>query len=85
MILTLSVFGGKEKMEIKIQSDFSIANLDQMMEVYHNVGWTKHTNEIIQQVFKASNVIALATVNGRIIGFGRALSDGVLMLQFMMW
>ncbi|WP_044748437.1 GNAT family N-acetyltransferase [Bacillus alveayuensis] len=64
-------------MDIKIHSDFSNANLDEMKEVYRSVGWTKHTKEIIKQVFEASNVIALATVNGRIIGFGRAISDGV--------
>ncbi|NNV08086.1 GNAT family N-acetyltransferase [Geobacillus sp. C56-T2] len=64
-------------MDIKIHSDFSNANLDEMREVYCSVGWTKHTNEIIKQVFEASNVIALATVNGRIIGFGRGISDGV--------
>ena len=54
-------------MDIKIHSDFANANLDEMREVYASVGWTKHTNEIIRQVFEASNVIALVTVNGRII------------------
>ncbi|ABO68145.1 MULTISPECIES: GNAT family N-acetyltransferase [Geobacillus] len=64
-------------MDIKIHSDFSHANLNEMREVYSSVGWTKHTTKIIKQVFEASNVIALATINGRIIGFGRAISDGV--------
>ncbi|MGE8206797.1 GNAT family N-acetyltransferase [Heyndrickxia sp. NPDC080065] len=64
-------------MNIEIQNDFSYANLDEMNEIYRSVGWTKHTNEIIRQVFEASNVIALVKVNGRIIGFGRAISDGV--------
>ncbi|CAM5194859.1 Acetyltransferase (GNAT) family protein OS=Ureibacillus acetophenoni OX=614649 GN=SAMN05877842_11740 PE=4 SV=1 [Ureibacillus acetophenoni] len=62
---------------MKIISDFSVANLDEMLEVYHSVGWKKHTTEIIRQVFEASNVIALVMVDGRIVGFGRALSDGV--------
>jgi hypothetical protein len=48
-----------------------------MKEVYESVGWTKHTEEVIQQVFEASNVIALAFCDGRIVGVGRALSDGV--------
>jgi ribosomal protein S18 acetylase RimI-like enzyme len=64
-------------MDIKIHSNFASANLDEMREVYASVGWTKHTNEIIRQVFEASNVIALVTVNGRIIGIGRAMTDGV--------
>ena len=64
-------------MDIKISSDFANANLDEMREVYASVGWTKHTNEIIRQVFETSNVIVLVTVNGKIIGFGRAMTDGV--------
>lgn len=64
-------------MKPEIHSDFSIVNLDEMKEIYTSVGWTKHSNEIIKQVFEASNVIAFATVNGRVIGFGRAMSDGV--------
>ena len=64
-------------MDLRIHSDFSNVNLDEMKEIYSSVGWTKHTKEIIRQVFEASNVIALVTVNGRIIGFGRAMTDGV--------
>jgi hypothetical protein len=56
-------------MDLSIHSDFSKVNLDEMKEIYSSVGWTKHTKEIIKQVFEASNVIALVTVNGRIIGF----------------
>ncbi|WP_306460587.1 hypothetical protein [Bacillus sp. AFS073361] len=64
-------------MDLRIHSDFSKVNLDEMKEIYSSVGWTKHTNEIIKQVFEASNVIALVTINGRIIGFGRAMTEGV--------
>jgi len=64
-------------MNIEIVSDFAGANLDQIREVYHSVGWTKHTNEIIRKVFEASQVNALVYVNGRIVGIGRAMTDGV--------
>lgn len=64
-------------MELKIHSDFSRVNLDEMKEIYASVGWTKHSKEIIKQVFEASNVFAFVTVNGRIVGFGRAMTDGV--------
>ncbi|WP_442853987.1 GNAT family N-acetyltransferase [Bacillus sp. FJAT-18017] len=64
-------------MNIEIHSDFSKANLEEIKEVYTSVGWTKHTNEIIRQVFEISNVIALVEVNGRIIGIGRGMTDGV--------
>ncbi|WP_223596781.1 hypothetical protein [Neobacillus bataviensis] len=63
-------------MTLKIHSDFSKANLDGMKEIYTSVGWTKHTKEIIKQVFETSNVFAFATLNGRIVGFGRAMTDG---------
>ncbi|QQZ08806.1 GNAT family N-acetyltransferase [Heyndrickxia vini] len=64
-------------MDLKIHNDFSKVNLDEMKKIYASVGWTKHTEEIIKQVFEASNVLAFVTVNGRIVGFGRAMSDGV--------
>ena len=64
-------------MNIEIVSEFEGSNLDQIREVYQSVGWTKHTNEIISKVFKASQVIALVYVNGRIVGIGRAMTDGV--------
>lgn len=64
-------------MDMEIHSDFTNANLDEMKEIYTSVGWTKHTNEIIRQVFEASNVVALVKVNGRIIGIGRGMTDGV--------
>lgn len=64
-------------MDIKIHSDFSNVNLDEMKEIYASVGWTKHTNVIIKQVFEASNVIALVKVDDRVVGFGRAMTDGV--------
>ncbi|WHY77370.1 hypothetical protein QNH20_25455 [Neobacillus sp. WH10] len=46
-------------MEIRINSDFTNVNLDEMKEVYASVGWTRHTNAIIRKIFEASNVIAL--------------------------
>jgi len=64
-------------MNVQIHSDFSKVNLDELKEIYTSVGWTKHTREIIKQVFEASNVTAFATLNGRIVGFGRAMTDGV--------
>ncbi|WP_310174825.1 GNAT family N-acetyltransferase [Neobacillus niacini] len=64
-------------MDIQLYHDFSRINLDDMREVYESVGWTKHRNEIIKQVFDASNVTVFASVSGRTVGFGRSLSDGV--------
>lgn len=62
---------------VRIHSNFSKVNLDEMRDVYRSVGWKKHTNEIIKQVFEASNVHAFVEYDGRIVGFGRAMTDGV--------
>jgi len=64
-------------MKPEIHSDFSIVNLDELKGIYNSVGWTKHTEAIIKQVFEASNIRVFATINGKVIGFGRAMSDGV--------
>jgi ribosomal protein S18 acetylase RimI-like enzyme len=64
-------------MEIEIHSDFSKVNLNEMKEIYAAVGWTKHTIDIIKQVFEASNVLAFVSINGRTVGLGRAMTDGV--------
>ncbi|MDQ1000290.1 ribosomal protein S18 acetylase RimI-like enzyme [Neobacillus niacini] len=64
-------------MDLEIHSDFTKVNLDEMKDIYVSVGWTKHSNEIIKHVFEASNVFAFVTVNSRVVGFGRAMTDGV--------
>jgi predicted N-acetyltransferase YhbS len=63
--------------EWRIERDLQQADWKRMKEIYESVGWTKHTEEIIERVFRASNVVALAFFDGRLVGFGRALSDGV--------
>jgi hypothetical protein len=40
-------------MDLRIHSDFSKVNLDEMKEIYSSVGWTKHTKEIIKQLFRS--------------------------------
>lgn len=64
-------------MEIELIHSIDNVNWEEMREVYQSVGWNKHTIHIIQKVFQTSNVITIATVNNRIIGFGRAISDEV--------
>lgn len=60
-----------------IERNLQNADWNRMKEIYESVGWAKHTEEIIQRVFQASNIVALAFSEGRLVGFGRALSDGV--------
>ncbi|MED5051511.1 GNAT family N-acetyltransferase [Anoxybacillus rupiensis] len=62
---------------VQIVRDIANTNWTKMREIYESVGWVKHTEPIIQRVFQASHIVALAFCSGRLVGFGRALSDGV--------
>ncbi|MGV3466866.1 MAG: GNAT family N-acetyltransferase [Heyndrickxia sp.] len=64
-------------MEFIYQEDLTDINWEEMRQVYQSVGWNKHTEEIIQTVFLASNVVIIVRAGKRIVGFGRALTDGV--------
>jgi hypothetical protein len=64
-------------LELTLHNDFSKVDLDEMKKIYLSVNWTKHTTEVIKQVFKSSNICAFAVVNGKLAGFGRAMTDGV--------
>ena len=48
-----------------------------MKEVYHSNGWTSHNEDNINCIFKVSTHVIIAKVDKKVIGFGRALSDGV--------
>jgi hypothetical protein len=63
----LLVIKGRGSMTLKIHSDFYKANLDEMKEIYTSVGWTKHTKEIIKQVFETSNVFMVIHPNKKCI------------------
>jgi ribosomal protein S18 acetylase RimI-like enzyme len=63
--------------KLKIKEEFCSSDLEEMKEVYQSVGWMKHSAEVIKQVFESSSVIVIAKSEERVVGFGRALSDGV--------
>ena len=64
-------------MDINLHNEFASANLDEMRQVYSSVGWMKHNTDIIRRVFNASTHVTFAIGDNRILGFGRAISDGV--------
>lgn len=64
-------------MKIKIIHSIGEINWEEIRDVYQSVGWNKHTIEIIKQIFQNSNVISFVSVDDRIVGIGRAISDGV--------
>ncbi|MGA9290827.1 MAG: GNAT family N-acetyltransferase, partial [Anaerobacillus sp.] len=63
-------------MYLEIQEDIFVKDLEEMKEVYQSVGWMKHTNDVIKRVFDASDIKVLVKVNNRIVGLGKAISDG---------
>lgn len=64
-------------MKLIYQEDLTNIDWDEMRQVYQSVGWKKHTEEKIQTVFQASNAVVIVRTDKRIVGFGRALTDGV--------
>jgi ribosomal protein S18 acetylase RimI-like enzyme len=64
-------------MDIQLHHDCSLANLDEMQQIYSSVGWKRHDTEIIRKILASSTHVTIAMDGQRMIGFGRAISDGV--------
>ena len=60
-----------------LERSFENKNLTQLKSVYRSVGWNKHDKEIIKKVFENSTHYVFAVENDFIIGFARAIGDGV--------
>ena len=68
---------GAGAMKISLSSSIENIEWSRMKDIYHSVGWKNHDEEKIKKVFQSSNVVAIAYDENKIVGFGRALSDGV--------
>jgi ribosomal protein S18 acetylase RimI-like enzyme len=64
-------------MDLTLTHDFSEADLAAMEDIYTRVGWKAHTPDVIRKVFMASTQIVIVRDEAHVVGFGRALSDGV--------
>lgn len=64
-------------MDVHVHNDFASANMCELQNVYASVGWIKHSPDIIKKVFEASTHVTIVTNNNQVVGFGRAISDGV--------
>lgn len=62
---------------ITVKTEIKELNLQELREVYRSVGWMKHDEEVIRTVFEASTHKVFAVKEGVVIGFARALSDGI--------
>ena len=52
-------------------------DLPNLQNIYQSVGWLKHDEAVIKKVFDASTHKVFVMDDEKIIGFARALSDGV--------
>ncbi|MFC9540032.1 hypothetical protein ACFTQ7_09140 [Lysinibacillus sp. NPDC056959] len=62
---------------VLLKYDVEETELTMFKEVYQSVGWIKHDERIIKKVFNASTHQVFAVKDKKIIGFARALSDGL--------
>lgn len=66
-------------LEIMIRLKYKLEPMDLplLKNIYQSVGWMKHDEAIIKKVFDASTHKVFVMEDEKIIGFARALSDGV--------
>ena len=64
-------------MTIELKELYQSNYAEPMQQIYKSVGWNKHNVEKINLIYKASTHVAIAFRGETIVGFGRALSDGV--------
>ncbi|MEJ7542497.1 GNAT family N-acetyltransferase [Staphylococcus intermedius] len=64
-------------MEIKLVDTFDNSYLDTIYKTYQSVGWLNHNKDNIESILKNSTHNVFAIHNSKVIGIGRALSDGV--------
>ena len=62
---------------VVIERSFNNRDLTQLKSVYRSVGWNKHDEAIIKKVFENSTHYVFALENDLVIGFARAIGDGV--------
>lgn len=64
-------------MNLKIQCNCININWDNVSEILKRVGMAYFEGEVHQKAFENSHTVVFAFDNDKLIGFGRAISDGV--------
>ena len=75
-LLILLHKGGKEEMNLKIQCNCININWDNVSEILKRVGMDYFEGEVHQKAFENSHTVVFAFEDNKLIGFGRAISDG---------
>ena len=63
-------------MSIEIQYDTQNIDWEQVVELLCEVEMGYHTPEVHQRAFEKSHTVVFVKDGGRLVGFGRAISDG---------
>ena len=76
-----STIGTRDKrhktMDIDIRYDCLAIDWPKVSETLRRVGMAHHAPEVHRKAFEASHTTVFAYHDGRLIGFGRAISDGI--------
>lgn len=63
--------------QVVIEHNLEKLDWDELEEIFQRVGWKSHTKEKLQKSFRESYSLSLAFAEGKVVGCGRAISDGV--------
>ncbi|PHK48555.1 GNAT family N-acetyltransferase [Staphylococcus edaphicus] len=64
-------------MDIKYEYQFDINDVDELIHIYHGNQWLGHNQEEVITLFNTATHVIIAKSEGKVIGFARAMSDGV--------
>ena len=64
-------------MELKLSYDFANVDWHAVADILKRVGMTHHAPEMHARAFQGSHTTVFAYYGGTLVGFGRAISDGV--------
>ncbi|NWK84284.1 GNAT family N-acetyltransferase [Staphylococcus sp. GSSP0090] len=64
-------------MDIKYEHQFDINDVDELVRIYHKNRWYGHHQEEVITLFNTATHVVIAKSEGKVIGFARAMSDGV--------
>lgn len=64
-------------MDIKYEHQFDINDIDELIRIYHKNRWYGHHQEEVITLFNTATHVIIAKSEGKVIGFARAMSDGV--------
>ena len=64
-------------MNLKLKFDTSNINWDLVTEILKSVGMAYHTSDLNQLAFNNSFTVVFAFDDDKMVGFGRAISDGI--------